>query len=118
MDEELHARLTRATLEIRVKKDSPLLIAEAELSAKLDAVAAAVEALPTVARPEYSLAPGRLGSDIILPEYDAFIDRLDWPAIRAEFARKAKKIGGSARHDVSISDDNGFVRLTCEVRDA
>lgn len=38
--------------------------------------------------------------------------------IRAEFARKAKKIGGSARHDVSISDDNGFVRLTCEVRDA
>ena len=94
MADDLHARLARATLEIRVKKDSPLLIAEAELSAKLDAVSAAVEALPPAARPEYRLVPGHLGSDIILPEYSAFIEGLDWPAIRAEFARKAKKIGG------------------------
>lgn len=85
-----------------------------ELKESLDADRSATEAglamIPGYARPRcpafHEFAPQIAAFEAVLP----------WDAIRAEFARKAKKIGLSAASDVSIKPERDGLVLWCEAR--
>lgn len=109
---EYRATLRTAHLEIHVKKSATLLQAEEKLRAKAQAVTDAIEALPDFARPVLQIPPLSIGLSYA-PEHGEFLDALPWADIRAEFARKAKKIGLTAPHDVSVMDGDGHVTLWC-----
>jgi hypothetical protein len=104
---EIRALITSATLEMFV----PYLEGtQAKLRADDDLIAAAVAAMPEYARPvvrpfwEFS------------PHISAEESNLDWAAIRAEFQRKAKKIGLAADHDVSFQHGTTGFNMQCRAR--
>ena len=99
-----HAKNTRATLTIFIPYPPDL---QAKLDAASDTVAAIVASIPDYARPRVHPFME------FHPAIKAWENTIDLAPIRAEFDRKAKKLGLSAPHDVEWK--NMLTGIMCEV---
>lgn len=104
MTTELRSVIVSANLELLVP--FPAAVAES-LARDAETIRQALDMMPDHARPRFTTF--REFSPLVTEAEGA----LDWPAIRAEFARKAKKIGLTAHNDVSIFTEARGWRMTC-----
>ena len=102
---ELRATLAYARLEMFIPYPAEMLAA---LRADDEKIAAAIASMPEFARP--LVKPFREFSPNLTE------DSLDWPAIRAEFSRKAKKIGLTAHNDVSFTNEKDGWLFWCNAK--
>jgi hypothetical protein len=102
---DLRAIIVSARLEIFVEYSAEV---KAALAVDDAAITEGLKLLPEHARPAHQPFHRSFS-----PHVERFCEGLPWSDIRAEFARKAKKIGLAAKYDIPFQHEKDGVLLWC-----